>query len=407
MNRNLNLLLSGQLVSQVGDKFHMLAVAFLVLKTTGSPAKMGLVFFCSLFPSMLLGLVSGTFIDRYNRKAIIVGADVARGLVVSGLAFCYFLNVLSFPVLLLAQVILSVCTAFFDPAIPAIIPQIVKSDQLTRANSRAQFISGVATVVGPTLGGIMVAWGGYLPVFLINAASYLISAGFESIIQIPPLTRQTRSDKKILDDIRQGCRYVYRRHHLMIILIMVGVIHFFVGWIEVVIPILATGLDGYGARNIGYLQTFFGLGMIMTALLLSVINIGGREARFLFGGVFGIGILMVLTSLVYVSGVRGIVAFMLIFILIGAGIIMAGTSFRSMLQKDVPAGMMGRVFGFVAAVGNISIPLATLIYGILMSYVSHTVLMAVSGIILLPTSLVAYYLYARTDYTLAAREPQS
>ena len=86
MNRNLNLLLSGQLVSQVGDKFHMLAVAFLVLKTSGSPAKMGLILFCSVFPSMLLGLVSGTFIDRYNRKAIIVGADVARGLVVSGLA---------------------------------------------------------------------------------------------------------------------------------------------------------------------------------------------------------------------------------------------------------------------------------------------------------------------------------
>lgn len=53
MNRNLVLLLSGQLISQIGDKFHMLAVAFLVLKTTGSPAKMGLVLFCSVFPGML------------------------------------------------------------------------------------------------------------------------------------------------------------------------------------------------------------------------------------------------------------------------------------------------------------------------------------------------------------------
>ncbi len=159
MNRNLNLLLSGQLISQVGDKFHMLAVALLVLKTTGSPAKMGLVLFCSVFPSMILGLVSGSVVDRYNRKAIIIGADVARGLIVSGLGLCYFLNVLNFATLLIAQVILSVCTAFFDPAIPAIIPQIVKPDQLTRANSQAQFVSGIATVVGPALGGVMVAWG--------------------------------------------------------------------------------------------------------------------------------------------------------------------------------------------------------------------------------------------------------
>jgi len=313
MNRDLNLLLGGQLVSQVGDKFHMLAVAFLVLKTTGSPAKMGLILFCSVFPSMLLGLISGSFIDRYNRKAIIIVADVARGLVVSGLAFCYFFNILSFPILLVAQVVLSVCTAFFDPAIPAIIPQIVQSDQLTRANSQAQLVSGIATVAGPTLGGIMVVWGGYL-------------------------------------------------------------------------------------------QTFFGLGMILTALLLSVINIAGREARFLFGGVFGIGLLMLLTGLIYFSGVRGIVAFLLIFTLIGAAVIMAGTSFRSILQKDVSADMMGRVFGFVAAVGNISIPLATLIYGLLMSYVSHGVLMAISGIALLPTSLAAYHIFTRTSLAQAANQ---
>ena len=95
MNRNLNLLLGGQLVSQIGDKFYMLAVAFLVLKTTDSPAKMGLVLFCSVFPSMLLGFISGAFLDRYSRNTIIVGADVARGLIVSALCFLYYFNILS------------------------------------------------------------------------------------------------------------------------------------------------------------------------------------------------------------------------------------------------------------------------------------------------------------------------
>ncbi len=108
MNKNLGLLLSGQLVSQIGDKFHMLAVAFLVLKTTGSPAKMGIVLFCSVFPGMLLGFISGAFLDRYSRKAIIVGADVARGLVVAVICMLFYLEALSFPVLLGAQVLISV-----------------------------------------------------------------------------------------------------------------------------------------------------------------------------------------------------------------------------------------------------------------------------------------------------------
>jgi MFS family permease len=76
----------------------MLAVAFLVLKTTGSPAKMGLVLFCSVFPSMLLGFISGAFLDRYSRKAIIVIADALRGLIVSGLCVLYYFGALSFPI---------------------------------------------------------------------------------------------------------------------------------------------------------------------------------------------------------------------------------------------------------------------------------------------------------------------
>lgn len=396
MNRNFYLLLSGQLVSQIGDKFHMLAVAFLVLKTTGSPAKMGLVLFCSVFPNMLLGIISGAVVDRYNRKTIIVCADLARGLVVLTLGVLYYLGALSFPILLLAQVLLSVCTAFFDPAIPAIIPQIVSQEHLARANSRTQFVSGIAMIVGPTLGGLAVAWVGYLPVFVINACSYLFSAAFESIIRLPAFERASTGRIKIVDDIVDGCRYVYRRKTLVVILVMVGVIHFFVGSIEVVIPVLATELKGDGAQNIGYIQTFFGLGMVITAFILGIKSIAGREVRFLFGGVFVIGLLLLVMGGFYMSGIRVVLPFLILFLAVGGAVIFAGTSFRTILQKDVDEMMMGRVFGFVSSVGNISIPLATLIFGILMEYLPLHLIVAINGFILLPTSILAYCKYAGT-----------
>lgn len=396
MNRDLNLLLSGQLISQIGDKFHMLAVAFMVLKTTGSPAKMGIALFCSIFPSMILGVISGSFIDRYNRKIIIVGADVARGMVVSALCVLYYFEALSFPILLLAQVMLSVCTAFFDPAIPAIIPQIVKRRQLTRANSQAQFVSGISMIIGPTLGGLTVTWGGYLPVFIINACSYLFSAGFESFIQLSSHKKTSTGETKIADDIIRGCQYVYRRKMLIVILIMVGVIHFFVGSIEVVIPILATDLKGGGAQNIGFIQTFFGAGMVITAFFLSIKNIEGYEARFLFGSVFLIGLLLLIISVIHMSGVRTKMPFLMLFLMIGGSIIFAGTSFRSILQKEVDEVMMGRVFGFVGSVGNISIPIAALFFGFLIEYFPHNVIIAASGIILLPTSIFAYHTFIKT-----------
>ena len=393
MNRNLNLLLSGQLVSQIGDKFYMLAVAFLVLKTTGSPAKMGLVLFCSVFPSMLLGFISGAFIDRYNRKVIIVGADVIRGLIVSGVCVLYYLGALSFPMLLVAQILLSVCTAFFDPAIPTIIPQIVKRGQLTRANSQTQFVSGISTIIGPILGGLTVAWAGYLTVFIINAGSYLISAFFESFIHLPARENAAVENTGIIADIREGCRYVYTRKSLVVILLMVGIIHFFVGSIEAIIPVLATNLSGDGAKNMGFIQTCFGLGTVIAAFIISIRNINNKESLFLFGSVFFIGVVLLVLSGLHLLGIRNVFPFLAFFLAIGGLIIFAGTSFRSILQKQVDDMMMGRVFGFVSSVGNISIPLATLIYGILLEYLSHNVLLAASGLLLMPISILAYHKY--------------
>jgi MFS family permease len=267
---------------------------------------------------------------------------------------------------------------------------------LPRANSQTQFVSGVATIIGPVLGGLTVAWIGYLPVFIINAGSYLFSAGFESLIHLPVCERPASGQTKIVDDIADGCRYVYRRSSLVIILVMVGVIHFFVGSVGAVVPVLATSLNGEGAENIGLIQTGIGLGTVLAALLISLRNIKAREALILFGSVFGIGLSLLVIGGMHLAGIRLVVPFLWVFLAFGGLIIFAGTSFRSMIQKEVEDRMMGRVFGFVSSVGNISIPLAMLICGILMEYVPHGIIFAASGLTLLPLSLVCYRKYMAT-----------
>jgi MFS family permease len=322
-----------------------------------------------------------------------VGADVIRGLIVSGVCVLYYLDALSFPMLLVAQILLSVCTAFFDPAIPTIIPQIVNRDQLTRANSQTQFVSGIATIIGPILGGLTVAWAGYLAVFIINAGSYLISAFFETFIRLPAPENAAGEDTGIITDIRAGYRYVYTRKSLVMILLMVGIIHFFVGSIEAIIPVLASNLSGDGAKNMGFIQTCVGLGTVLAAFIISFRNINNKETLFLFGSVFLIGVVLVGMSGLHLLGALNVFPFLAFFLAIGGLIIFAGTSFRSLLQKQVDDMLLGRVFGFVSSVGNISIPLAILIFGVLLEYISHNILLAASGFILMPISVFAYYKY--------------
>jgi MFS family permease len=345
-NRNFMLLLSGQLVSQIGDKFHMIALSFYVLKTTGSSAKMGAVLAASLIPSLILGFFSGAF------------------------------------------------------AVPAIIPTIVDEKNLAAANSKHQFIAGFSTIAGAFLGGIMVSAAGYLWVFVLNALSFILSAFFECFIQIPrtPGKGETKKPQGIWEDMKEGYRYIFTRQDLVVLLFMVLMIHFFVGSIEVIMPVMANIISSDGAKTLGFFQTAFGLGTIMMAVFLSVRTISGKEKATLFSSVFIIGLIFLITGLI--KGKENLMTgfYIFMFFLFGCCIICAGISFRTLLQKAMDNEYAGRVFAVAGTIGNGSIPGAMILYGILLEHFSFQGLLMVSGMALMPLSIMSFILFKEKKY---------
>ena len=399
-NRNFMLLLSGQLVSQIGDKFHMIALSFYVLKTTGSSAKMGAVLAASLIPSLVLGFFSGAFIDRYNRKAIIVGTDLLRGLIMGGFVLLFYFNAMNFYVIIIMQVLLSINGAFFDPAVPAVIPIIVDEKNLAAANSKHQFVAGFSTIAGAFLGGIMVSAVGYLWVFVLNAVSFILSAFFECFIEIPqtPGKAETKKPQGIWEDMKEGYRYIFARQDLVVLLFMVLIIHFFVGSIEVMMPVMANIISSDGAKTLGFFQTAFGLGTILMAVFLSVRTISGKEKATLFGSVFMIGLIFLITGVI--KGKENLMPGFYIFMifLFGCCIICAGISFRTLLQKAMDNEYAGRVFALAGTIGNSSIPGAMILYGVLLEHFPFQGLLMVSGVALMPLSMMSFILFKEKKY---------
>lgn len=397
-NKNLNLLLSGQLVSQTGDKFYMLALSFMVLETTGSAAKMGAVLFAGMLPLVAAGLFSGVVVDRVNRKKIIVFTDIIRGIIVSLVSFLYLQGVLTLGAILISQVLLGFNSAFFNPAIPSVIPMVVDKKDLSKANAKTQFVSGFSNIAGPALGGILVSLYGYFAVFALNAVSYFVSALFESFLKIPPIQADTH--EKISVAFKQGYRTIYSDHKLLIILFMVLIIHFFVGSIEVSIPVIANHLPGKGPENMGYLQTAFGIGAVIMALLLSYVSISGRESLMLFAAVACIGLFL------FGIGFSGLstpyfMVYLALFLLLSSSIILAGTSFQSMIQKNTEPDMTGRVFGVVSSVGNVSIPFAMLVYGFLLENFNFHLLLGTSGLMIILITVWSSLIYRKRAEAMA------
>lgn len=400
INRNFLLLLAGQFVSQVGDKFHMIALSFWVLKTTGSSAKMGSVLAASLIPSLILGFFSGAVIDRYNRKIIIVGTDVLRGFIMAVFAVLFYFEMMNFYVILIMQTLLSVNAAFFDPAIPSVIPQIVDKKDLAAANSRHQFVNGFSTVAGAFLGGMFISVFGYLSVFVVNAVSFLVSAGFECFIHIPRIKKDVGKGARsgIWEDMKQGYLYILSKRTLVVLLFMVLVIHFFVGSMEVFMPVVADAVSAHGARNLGFFQAAFGLGTILTAVFFSIRSISGKEEAFLFGSVFFIGLLYVLASFFKGNEMMMTGLFLAMIFLFGCCIICSGISFKTLLQKSIDNSFAGRVFAVAGSVGNASIPGAMILYGFLLEKYAFQGLLLASGLVLMGLSILSFILYKEKKY---------
>jgi D-alanyl-D-alanine dipeptidase len=136
INRNFAFLWIGKITSQIGDKFYAIALAWWILQKTDSPGIMGCFLAVSAIPCLVLGFFAGALVDRLNRKNVLIVTDILRGSLTLSVVILSFLKVLEIWHVFVIGAGLSLITAFFDPAIQALIPQIVDKDKLKDANNQ-------------------------------------------------------------------------------------------------------------------------------------------------------------------------------------------------------------------------------------------------------------------------------
>jgi len=174
-NRNFRLLWLAQIVSEVGDWFYSLAVYHLLLELTGGKAQaVALAVVLQVLPTTVVAPAAGVLNDRISRKAIMIGADVARFFIVLGMlgVRTHATMWLVYPLLVLE----TLGAAFFEPAHSAVIPNIVEPDSVLAANALASITWSFCLAVGASLGGVVAVLAGRDAVFLLNAVSFLASA---------------------------------------------------------------------------------------------------------------------------------------------------------------------------------------------------------------------------------------
>lgn len=398
LNGSFSALWVGQLISLFGDRVHQVALAFLVLQATNSPIAVGLVFVAATLPNLILGPIAGTFVDRWDQKEVMVVSDLLRAAAVLVVPVAAVTNlVLVYPLVFLVTAI----SIFFRPARTAVMPRIVREDELLTANSATWVGETMADVVGYPLAGLFVAFlGSALPLaFWLDAATYVASAVLIATIFVPPARAEDADAEKapgFMAEMREGWRFLRNETVLLANTAQATVGQFAIGVTLAVMPVYAR--DGVDRGPLeptavyAFLETGVGVGNLIGGFVIGLVGARLAKGRMVIVGYTAWGLC---TALLAATGHVGIA----IGLTLGSGI--ANMVFvipsQTMFQERTPPGLIGRVVGFRFAIVFGSLTLAMAISGILAQAIGPGPVLGMFGLLTMAAGLAGILVPAVRD----------
>jgi hypothetical protein len=392
-----------QTISLFGDRLHQVALAVLVYAVTNSPLATGLVFLAATLPNILLGPIAGTFVVRWEHKAVMIWSDLIRAALVIAIPFAAQANVLYvYPLVFLITAV----SLFFRPAKVALLPRIVAADDVMAANSATWTADTLADIIGFPIAGLFVAFLGPAAAdlglaFFADSATYVLSALLLVGVSVAPMVRDTapragNALRNFFEELVAGWRFLRGKAALMQNTLISALAQMTVGVTLALTVVYARDvLDGtYIAYpgNFAALETAIGVGNLIGGLAVGVIGARLKKGWLVVGGFIVMGlavIVMGLTGNVLVALAAALV--------IGIANLVYIIPTQTIFMEITPIELMGRVVAFRSTLVFGSMTLAMGIAGVLAESVPVGLVIAGFGGLTLLGGLIGALLPAVRD----------
>lgn len=400
-NRGFRRLWFGQLASRVGDSIHEIALIWVVYEVTGDPTLLSLTFAASFLPTTFLSLPAGVVADRVNRKYLIVGSDLFRGVIVLVIPL-----VGEGPLLVPTVLFVAFCTgavdAFDGPARGAIVPRLVPERDLDSANSLRELTASLSQVLFAAGGGVVAVVGSF-QAFYVDAGSFFLSALF--VVMIPTKYGRVEAEgseegyrtgdllgrlggwlRDAWGDVSTVVQYTSSHRLLVNVVAFTAGLQFTLGPINVALPVFAASLPLNGEFAVGLLYSAFFTGLSLGSVLVSRFDdvVNAYRGRLIVAGLplFGVFLLLAV-SRVPATGTG--IAVLLVFLGLGglsfATLTVPVTTLRYVL---VPDERRGRFNSITAMFSSLAFVLGLALAGPVISLLSaQFVLLGVGALAIL------------------------
>jgi len=381
-HRNYRLFFYGQSVSLVGTWITRVAVSWLVYRLTGSELLLGVVGFAGQIPTLLLAPLAGVIVDRHNRHRLLIwtqAASLAQSVLLAVLTLSHLITV---PQIVVLQLLQGVINAFDTPARQTLVVEMVKNpaDVPNAIALNSSMVNG-SRVIGPAIGGVIIAAVGEGWCFAIDAVSYvgvLVSLALMRLESRPHAARGL----PLLEDLRSGFQYVRDSVPIRSGLVLLAVVSTAGIPYTVLMPAVVAEALGGGPDLLGWLMGATGVGALAGALYLA-----NRETVVGLGRVILVGALSFGAGLVAFSMTHSVWLAVPTLAFAGAGFIVQAASTNTIIQTIVEERFRGRVMAFYTMAFFGSVPVGSLISGIVATYIGATTTIRLGGIVCLAAGL--------------------
>ncbi len=361
-NRDFLVVLLGQGVSSFGDAITNTAMPILVLALTGSGFVMGIVGVLSTLPDLLVGLPAGAYADRWDRRRMMLGADLGRAVLTALVPLSVWLGGPTMWIVIGVAFPLNVLRVLWLAAFTAAVPGLVGRDQVPRANGVIEAAFTVGWIVGPALAGLLAVAIGPGPTIALDAITFAISAASLLLVRRSLKPERRTVQTHIVADVREGVGFVVRQPTLRAVIA-------FWATTSVIMAGLTTGLiyyisvnRGLGTEVVGFVLSAFAVGSLGGSILAARLAPKPVGLVMLTGAV-GMGVTLVMTvgSPVPVMVVAALLAGIL-----NANVLVAYISLRTMLSPDA---LLGRVGATARTLSVGLMPIGSLVAGVALDVV--------------------------------------
>jgi len=335
--REFRLLFGGQAVSVLGDHIVIVALAFAVLEIGGSTSDVGLVLAAGALPLAATVLVGGVVADRASRRAVMVSADLARVASQGAMATLLIAGQAEVWMLALLAGVTGAATGFFSPASTGLLPEVVLAEQLQPANALRASAAASGEILGPVVGGVLVAAAGAGWAMGIDAATFAVSAACLAQLRVPVRAPARRSSFR--DDLREGWTAFRARRWAWTFVAYFAVGNLLWGAWGALGPVVADR-DLGGAAAWGAILAAMGAGALLGSLL--AVRARPRHPLLLAAAADGLFAL----PLAFLAAAPPAVLIACGALLSGAGMALAISLWESTLQRHIPSESLSRVSSY-------------------------------------------------------------